>query len=709
VVTPTFITDFLTAYAAEVHPKNALDPWAGVGSTLIPIVAGCSVPSATGITPLETEVEAARTMAGETPIEWVHAKATDALSSLGDFDLIVSSPPWGLPDQTVRIKDGNETIEVRDSETYILVLESARHLTKNGIGLFLLPNSFFFQQGQSLVRKILAKFGLCVNSVIAVPAGAFSPFTGMPLNIVVISRTQTTDFFVGQLTPSADCRPLLNNLTKRKPGASIELGRIVRADEFISWQYLAAKEEEERLARRSGLKAVQLSDVVIAVNMGKRTDDGGFENLPNCVYLPLIGTSPAVASLSDLRITPQNYAQLVVRAGVAHAEFLAGFFNSPLGRKTRDAMLSGTFIPKLSKQTITEGKTYLLPLDAQQEAAAVGREIQDVRLRLEQLERDLWSRPVDAAIVRKTVSVLNQKEGFESWLETLPFPLSSILWRYQAAGSAEHKVAHLLNAFEAVAQFFGTLMASAFHSNKEFFREHRADWFEHGKDNPHSLSRSSFGEWVVRCQRLAKTTRQMLSDKDRREFLLDLYRTDVAKVEGLTKKEIYGVLETIGRYRNDWKGHTGIASEREHERRLALLQEELTCLRGLLGGVFEDWWLIRPGKSSYTAGVFHYSAEKVMGSRQIFKQETLTTTEVMDANEIYCYDSVTQRPLQLLHFVRMLAAPETEEVACYFFNRIEKNSVRWVSYHFEKEAQRFLADAAVLKIISEAEEDNGQE
>jgi len=61
----------------------------------------------------------------------------------------------------------------------------------------------------------------------------------------------------------------------------------------------------------------------------------------------------------------------------------------------------------------------------------------------------------------------------------------------------------------------------------------------------------------VRCQRLAKTTRQMLSDKDQRDLVLDFYGTDAAKVEGLTKKELYSVLETVGRYRNDWKGHTG--------------------------------------------------------------------------------------------------------------------------------------------------------
>ena len=299
------------------------------------------------------------------------------------------------------------------------------------------------------------------------------------------------------------------------------------------------------------------------------------------------------------------------------------------------------------------------------------------------MERELWNRPVAAPAVRKAVTAINRKDGFESWVETLPFPLASVFWRYHAAGSEEHKVTHLLNAFEATTQFLGTLMASAFHSDAAFFRGHLHEWFEVGKDNPHSLARSSFGEWVVRCQRLAKTTRQMLSDKTQRDLVLGLYRADVDKVEGIVQKEIYQVMESVGRYRNDWKGHTGIVSLQEHERRLALLQDEVARLRGFLGGIFEDWWLIRPGLSSYTRGVHHYAVEKLVGSRQIFKQATVETRDVMDSTELYCYDVVTERPLQLLHFVRMLAVPGAEKVACFFYNRIEKEGIRWVSYHFE--------------------------
>ena len=707
VITPNFVTDFVSDYSAELKAKTALDPWASIGSTLIPVVKNCNILEATGIIVSDEELAVAKLMSDDLPVKWISGQPRSALSSLGSFDLIVSSPPFGLQSQTVYSVREKAIFEIRDSETSLVVLESAQHLSADGVGIFLLPNSFF-RLSKNGVRTSLAKFGLFVNAVIGLPAGVFSPVTAIPSNIVFISRTQKLKLFVGQLAEGTDYQQLLQNLRKHVPGASAELGLLVEDSDFISWQQIAATAEEERLVKRSGLTAVRLMDAVLTVNLAKRTDDA-FENIPNAVYLPLIGTSPAVASLSNLRIKPHNYAQLVVRSDIADAEFLAGFFNSPLGRKVRESMLAGNFIPKLSKQTISEGRVYVLPSRAQQEVTAVAREIQDLRLSLEALERELWNRPVAAPAVRKAVTAINRKDGFESWVETLPFPLASVFWRYHAAGSEEHKVTHLLNAFEATTQFLGTLMASAFHSDAAFFRGHLHEWFEVGKDNPHSLARSSFGEWVVRCQRLAKTTRQMLSDKTQRDLVLGLYRADVDKVEGIVQKEIYQVMESVGRYRNDWKGHTGIVSLQEHERRLALLQDEVARLRGFLGGIFEDWWLIRPGLSSYTRGVHHYAVEKLVGSRQIFKQATVETRDVMDSTELYCYDVVTERPLQLLHFVRMLAVPGAEKVACFFYNRIEKEGIRWVSYHFESEAERVEPDSAVIKIIDEIEMSEGQQ
>ncbi len=55
----------------------------------------------------------------------------------------------------------------------------------------------------------------------------------------------------------------------------------------------------------------------------------------------------------------------------------------------------------------------------------------------------------------------------------------------------------------------------------------------------------------------------------------------------------------------------------------------------------------------------------------------------------------------------MMPVPESEEIACYFFNRLEQKDARWVSYHFEGKAERVESDASVRKLIEEVEQNNG--
>jgi hypothetical protein len=253
-------------------------------------------------------------------------------------------------------------------------------------------------------------------------------------------------------------------------------------------------------------------------------------------------------------------------------------------------------------------------------------------------------------------------------------------------------------------------MTSAFHSDQQFFQNHKREWFEAGKDNPHTLAKSAFGEWVVRCQRLAKTTRHMLSsEKDDQNRCMSLYKvSDREKVGAIAHKNLYAVLEKTSRYRNEWKAHGGIVAKKDHDRRLTLLHEELTSLRAIIGTVFEDWWLVRPGSNIYMAGLYRYEVSKLMGSHQIFREAKVETVTAMDASELYFFDITSRQPLQLLHLFRMMPVPESEEVACYFFNRLEEKDARWVSYHFEGKAERVEPDASVIKLIEEVEQNNGE-
>jgi hypothetical protein len=61
-----------------------------------------------------------------------------------------------------------------------------------------------------------------------------------------------------------------------------------------------------------------------------------------------------------------------------------------------------------------------------------------------------------------------------------------------------------------------------------------------------------------------------------------------------------------------------------------------------------------------------------------------------------------RRPVLSLGNIRT----QTQETACYFYNRLEKEAVRWVSYHFESKAERLEPDRAILSLIREVEENS---
>ncbi len=73
----------------------------------------------------------------------------------------------------------------------------------------------------------------------------------------------------------------------------------------------------------------------------------------------------------------------------------------------------------------------------------------------------------------------------------------------------------------------------------------------------------------------------------------------------------------------------------------------------------------------------------------------------MDKRQLYLLHNNEQKPVDLLPFIRFMSSPETQQNACYFYNRIKQNNeVRWVSYHFDSDAEIVSLDNEVISAIS---------
>jgi hypothetical protein len=60
----------------------------------------------------------------------------------------------------------------------------------------------------------------------------------------------------------------------------------------------------------------------------------------------------------------------------------------------------------------------------------------------------------------------------------------------------------------------------------------------------------------------------------------------------------------------------------------------------------------------------------------------------LDVEQLYLVSLKTGHALKLLPLLQVGASPASAKNACYFFNRLEKGGIRFVSYHFVDQPER---------------------
>jgi len=693
---PPFIAQSITQLLQNRRIESLLDPWAGWGSLISPVTNVIHPLTAVGIEWNESRLQLASRLDRSGSINWSQANPIKVLPTMkASFDAIVSFPPFGLRSNenvpSLKAPGAELAHSVKDDLGNALVLMASALLTDDGIGCFVVPPNFTLRAGSSSAFHLLQTFGLHLNAYFSIPSRSL---LGTPLAaaLIVIERKAKDRVFVGRLNPESDAGQQLavTNFLTATPTEDLASGIEIDRSEFLSFDRIESGQRTRKLASVTQLQGVPLASIVSDINVTKASVQPGFKELSNVVFVPNIGHSDAVTSTGLMKLKPHNYFQLVLRdQSTVDAEYLAAFFNSPLGQLVRDGAITGAVIPKLNRQILHQSDVYIPSSTIQQSALEADASLRRLSNEISELQQELWLDPSKATEINTQIPTINNADGFIDWIDTLPFPLASALWAYHAAGENDQvQYQYLDKFFQALAGFQAIVFLSAFSSDEESFEEYRLKI----TDELERLSNGvNYGDWVSIAAYLAKETRTLLNTKPNEgEDLLcfRLFRTrDTSLLEAISSTELVVVLQKAVALRNNL-AHGGVVGDAEAARLRTTFEGWLETVRKVYGRMWSRYQLIQPTDAMpFRGGVFELVAELIAGPRTPFERRTYAVAQALNRDQLHLIDPMSEEALPLVPLMRIMASPKTAQNACYFFNRSRHDGVRFVSYHFEPEPQ----------------------
>jgi len=731
---PQILLDLLPRILLRSHSVDTVcDPWAGFGSLLALVQFTTGAKTAIGFTASEREAGL-----GSVFGSYAQLRVGDPLQLLselsGDVDVVVSVLPFGYHQDTPLLMktETGECVELKADLGGQLLVAASEKLSIHGIGLFVVPPSFFISR-----RSVLSHFtalGLGIDAALALPPGAFAPYFSIPTYLVIIKKQPFSRMFVAQLSNTLETNELIiSNYEQTKEGGTCELGRFVDPLSFTGLEILRAIERFQEAQQRTGGPLITLEQLSPSIRLGRTVQDSKFPEAANAIFVPLIGTLDVVDSSQDLSSTPQNYAQVVIDADRSDARFVARFLNSETGRELREGMRTGAGISKLNPHTLKQIPVIVPDLKTQASMLEIETRITEeqntlfgLQNELVELRRQLWTDTATSVNVKQALDTLSGRlagnlkqqavDQLDQWFETLPFPLASILrtWRATSTQDLRAKYEHLLHFFEACAEFLSVVLLSAFGSNEALFQTHKQKLRDTLADQKLSFERTTFGTWKVVVEYLSKQTRLLLSASGKRPEVakneaamcaemfsdpsLDLPKT-------LSRKELIPILSTTNKMRNDWLGHGGVVTRELARLRHEQLLGELQRLRHVMVDMWTETQLICALNCRPRRGVFENEISVLMGSNSEFLKETRAMSTYLVLEELYLSRKDAPGALRLLPLIEVGASPQSAKNACYFFNRVEKDGLRFIAYHFteQPEHKTAFADASeLMKFLGES-------
>src|SRR5207245_1894753 len=123
--------------------------------------------------------------------------------------------------------------------------------------------------------------------------------------------------------------------------------------------------------------------------------------------------------------------------------------------------------------------------------------------------------------------------------------------------------------------------------------------------------------------------------------------------------------------RNHWHGHGPVLNAREASRLHDELRDPLAAVLRVLLPTWDRYQLVYPETIRFAGNCFHHVVRRAMGSKTPFESAEFVLKQPLEDRHLHLVAAGAEHALRLFPLVRVIPTPRSEQLACYFFNRID--------------------------------------
>jgi len=273
---------------------------------------------------------------------------------------------------------------------YDYIQTSLQMLNDDGNAFFIaLPDILTSPYGKRFLNELSAKQFFC-NSVFELPEKIYPDISITPI-ILQFERQKRDKLFIAKITD--DCDTLFDSFNKRVSTRFLESGILVERESFKSFSRFKVECEIDGLRTQyNEYDKCRLKDVATKCDLVHSTDT----DKSNCIYIPIIGQQLVTADIVSINSNPRNFLRIALNPERVHAQYLALFFRSELGKQVLQLLRSGAMLPRINRTDIMECLIPIPPRKEQELIVQASQKLLKQQETIEQLKAELNLNPKNA-------------------------------------------------------------------------------------------------------------------------------------------------------------------------------------------------------------------------------------------------------------------------------------------------------------------------